>query len=149
MASSPNCTNQWAWTDYTTGLVNCLWRQWTWEQKSAALLRFTQKRTAEKRTDAITSGGVVDFWLPPLTHTDNSLHGDYQCTAWRDWKRSATMITFSHFFPEAPATDEAGHISLHTEAVCCKYAEHQMWSKWMDGKGPGIWMWFSKGKVSL
>ena len=61
--------------------------------------------------------GSMDLWLPHLTHAY------WQQPAWRlsmhsmtGGKRSATMISFSHFLAKAPATDEAGHISLHTDA---------------------------------
>lgn len=118
MALSPNCTNQWAWTDYTTELVSCI------EILEAVDPRLEVSSAASLHTEEysrkseLTQPNQREMWtfgclLWPM-HTDNSLHGDYPCTAWQDWKRSATMIRFSHFFVKTPATDEAGNVSLHT-----------------------------------
>lgn len=98
---------------------------------------------AEKPNDPTPSERAEDLWLPRLTRAHTAcmeiIHAQRDGTE----KRSASMITFSHFFAKAPATDEAAHTGANHHAAsllllnppqlnrinsffCSKCAEHQM-----------------------
>lgn len=123
---SANWINQRTLTDYSTDVVNCIEFRQPVDLSIDQQHCFTshgRRKTADMEWEQSKNSDWDQGWADPTSsetvwpiHTDNSLHGEYPCTAWWDWKRSATMISFSHFLTKAPTTDEAGHISLHTQA---------------------------------